>query len=85
MPYIRHDENNNPVVPQPGITTVTIFDGNEGWSTITYYDWNKDYRRHDVNNNLVGVGTYQRHDMNNNPVGVGTYQRHDLNNDPISA
>jgi len=68
MVYIRHDENCNPVSPQPGFTTVTRFGGTEGWSTLTYEDFNSDYVRHDENNNPVGVGTYQRHDENNNPV-----------------
>ena len=85
MVYIRHDENNNPVSPQPGFTTITHFDGTEGWSTITYEDFNADYVRHDENNNPVGVGTYQRHDISNNPVGVGTYQRYDETNTIISA
>ena len=83
MAYIRHDENCNPVPSQPGKTIRTQFGGNEGWSTVTYEDFNADYVRHDENNNQVGVGTYQRHDYNNNPVGVGTYQRHDYNNNPI--
>lgn len=85
MVYIRHDENNQPVSPQPGFTTVTHFDGTEGWSTITYEDFNADYVRHDENNNPVGVGTYQRHDISNNSVGVGTYQRYDETNTIIST
>ena len=68
MVYIRHDENCNPVVTQPGFTTVTHFGATEGWSTITYEDFNSDYVRHDKNNNPVGVGTYQRYDKNNNPI-----------------
>ena len=43
MAYIRHDENNNPVNPQPGKTTVNQFSGNEGWSTVTYENFNADY------------------------------------------
>jgi len=82
--YIRHDENNQPVSPQPGFTTVTQFGGSEGWTTLTYEDFNVDYIRRDENNNQIGIGTYQRYDENNNPIGVGTYQRHDENNDPIS-
>ena len=35
MAYIRHDENNTPVNPQPGKTTVNQFSGNEGWTTVT--------------------------------------------------
>jgi hypothetical protein len=81
--YIRHDKDNNPVSPQPGFSTITRFENNEGWNTIEYQDWNANYIKRDENNNPVGVGTYQRHDENNFPIGVGTYQRHDENNDPI--
>ena len=45
MAYIRHDENNNPVSPQPGKTTVNQFSGNEGWSTVTYENFNADYQK----------------------------------------
>ena len=44
MAYIRHDENNNPVSPQPAKTTVNQFSGNEGWSTVTYENFNADYQ-----------------------------------------
>jgi hypothetical protein len=81
--YIRHNKDNQPISPQPGFTTVIQFGGNEGWTTITYEDWNSDYIRHNENNQPIGVGTYQRYDENNQPIGVGTYQRHDENNHPI--
>jgi len=88
MPYIRHDINNDPASPQPGFTSVTVFDSTEGWSSITYEDFNVDYIAYEYNS-PAGIGTrtpasYQRHDINNSPIGVGTYQRHDENNDPIS-
>lgn len=89
MPYIRHDENNNPVVSQPGFTTVVAFGSTEGWSTVTYEDWNADYIAYDYNS-PAGIGTrtpasYQRHRYDpvtglNTPVSVGVYQRHDENN-----
>ena len=91
MAYIRHDENCNPVASQPGKTIRTQFSGNEGWSTVTYEDFNADYVRHDENSNPVPVntiGTYQRHDENCNPVPantIGTYQRHDENNNPVTG
>ncbi len=78
--YIRHNENNQPVSPQPGFTTVTQFGGTEGWSAIQYEDFNIDYIRYDEDNNPIGVETYQRHDEDNSPIGVGTYQRHDEDN-----
>ena len=84
MPYIRHDENNNPVSPQPGFTTITGFASTEGWSSVSYEDWNVDYIAYDYNS-PAGIGTrtpavYQRHDWNNNPISVSVYQRHDENN-----
>tara|TARA_B100000035_G_scaffold239433_1_gene207705 strand:- start:509 stop:769 length:261 start_codon:yes stop_codon:yes gene_type:complete len=86
MGYIRHDENNNPVSPQPGKITVTNLGGTTGWSTVTYENFNTGYVRHDEDcNPVASIGTYQRHDENNNPVGVGTYQRHDENNNPITG
>ena len=91
MAYVRHDENCNPVNPQPGKTSVTQFGGNEGWSSVTYENFNADYVRHDENCNPVPVntiGTYQRHDENCNPVPantIGTYQRHDENNNPVTG
>ena len=43
MAYKRHDKDNNEVSPQPGKTTVNQFSGNEGWSTVTYENFNADY------------------------------------------
>ena len=45
MAYQRNDENCDPVSPQPGKTTVNQFSGNEGWSTVTYENFNADYQR----------------------------------------
>ena len=89
MAYIRHDANNNPVSPQPGVTTVSYLGGTTGWSTVTYEDYNSDYIAYTYNS-VAGIGTrtpssYQRHDKDNNPVGVGTYQRHDSDNNPITS
>jgi len=89
MAYVRHDENNNPVVPQPGSTGVNVLGGTTGWTQVSYLDFNADYIAYTYNS-VAGIGTrtpseYQRHDENNSPVGVGTYQRHDVNNDPITS
>lgn len=83
MSYIRHNISNVQVDPQPGFSTVTLFGVNEGWSSLSYRDYNSDYVRHDENNNPIGIGTYQRHDLNNTQISVETYQRHDLNNNPV--
>ena len=48
MAYIRHDKDNNPVSPQPGSTTVNYLSGNEGWSQVTYKNFNADYQAQKV-------------------------------------
>ena len=89
MSYIRHDENNSAVSPQPGSTTVNQFSGNEGWSQVTYKDFNADYIARTYNS-AAGTGTrtpdnYQRHDKNNIQVNPGTYQRYDKNNSQVTG
>lgn len=89
MPYIRHDENCGVSTVQPGFTTVVAFGSTEGWSTVTYEDWNADYIAYDYNS-PAGIGTrtpasYQRYRYDpvtgiNTAVSVGVYQRHDENN-----
>ena len=61
MAYVRHDENNNPVSPQPGSTTVNQFSGNEGWSQVTYKNFNADYQAQKVVQTYVTAraGTFQ--------------------------
>lgn len=81
--YVRHDENNQIAIPQPISIARTQFSGNEGWTTVSYFDWNGDYVRHDETNQVGIVSTYIRHDENNIPIGIGTYQRHDENNNPV--
>ncbi len=85
MAYIRHDENNNPVSPQPGKTTVNQFSGNEGWSTVTFENFNADYQARNTNNTARTPGTYQARNTDNSPRTPAAYQRHDKDNNPISA
>lgn len=88
--YVRHDENNNPVVPQPTTTPGTV-DPGSGWTTQPYLNFNGDYERYDENN-VIDVpqptpngGDYVRHDIDNNVAPVPQpYQRHDENNNPIT-
>ncbi len=60
MAYVRHDKDNNPVSPQPGSTTVNYLSGNEGWSTVTYKNFNADYQAQKVVQATVfaNAGTY---------------------------
>ena len=53
MAYKRHDKDNNEVSPQPGKTTVNQFAGNEGWSTVTYENFNADYQARNSDNSVL--------------------------------
>jgi hypothetical protein len=83
MSYIRHDINNDSTDPQPSSTEVTIFDGTEGWTDITYKDWNVDYVARNVDNTVRIPDTYQARTADNTPRTPVDYQRHDVNNDPV--
>ena len=85
MAYIRHDENNNPVSPQPGETTVNQFSGNEGWSTVTFENFNADYQARNTNNTARTPGTYQARNTDNSPRTPAAYQRHDENCNPVTG
>ena len=66
--YVRHDENNVVVNPQPGFTTAQSPLVGAGWSARDYRNYNGDYVRHDEEGNVGIVSSYVRHDENNNPV-----------------
>ena len=85
MAYIRHDENNNPVSPQPGKTTVNQFSGNEGWSTVTFENFNADYQARNTNNTARTPGTYQARNTDNSPRTPAAYQRHDKDNNAVTG
>ena len=83
--YVRRDINNDPDDPQQGFTTVNQFSGTEGWSTVTYRDYNGDYQARNTDNTVRTPGTYQARNADNTARTPGTYQRHDKDNNPISA
>lgn len=83
MSYIRHDKDNEVEDPQPLSNTITLYDGTEGWSDITYEVWNGDYVARNSDNTIKIREPYQRHDKDNNPVTPESYQRHDKDNNPI--
>jgi hypothetical protein len=83
MSYIRHDAINTPVDPQPSYTEITIFSGTEGWTDITYKDWNTDYVAKNADNSVRTPGTYQARTVDNTPRTPAPYQRHDVNNNPV--
>lgn len=84
MAYVRHTTNNAVASPQPGSTTVTVFDDCEGWSTVTYEDWNTDYVARNSDNTTRTPGTYQARNSDNTVRTPAAYQRHDINNQPIN-
>jgi hypothetical protein len=84
MSYIRHDKDCNPVVTQPASNTITIFDGCEGWSEITYEDWDGDYVARLSDNSVRTPGTYQARNYDNTTRTPASYQRYDENCQPIS-
>lgn len=91
--YSRFDEDCQLDPIQPTSIAVTTFSGSEGWSTITYYDFNGDYIAYDYNS-PAGIGTrtpasYQRYRYDpvsgiNTAVSVDSYQRRDENNNPVN-
>ena len=83
MSYVRYDYTNTIVSPQPASTTVNQFSGTEGWSTVTYKDWNGDYVAHDHLNAVRTPGTFQARNYDNTTRTPAAYQRHDVNNDPV--
>ena len=83
MSYIRHDKDNATVSPQPSSTTVTRFSGTEGWSTITYKDWNTDYQARNSDNTTRTPGTYQARNSDNTTRTPADYQRHDKDNNSV--
>lgn len=83
MSYIRHDATNTPVDPQPSSTEVTIFDGTEGWTDITYKDWNADYVARNSDNSVRIPGSYQARTVDNTPRTPAPYQRHDKDNNEV--
>ena len=85
MAYTRYDYNNVIVSPQPASTTVNQFSGTEGWSTVTYSDWNGDYVAHDYSNAVRTPGTYQARNYDNTIRTPGVYQRHDVDNNAVLA
>ena len=83
--YVRYDEENNAVSPQPGFTTAQSPLVGAGWSARDYRNYNGDYIAR-----LPGIGltsrtvqAYVRHDEDNQVGVVSAYVRHDENNDPV--
>jgi hypothetical protein len=83
MAYVRYDVDNVIVSPQPASTTVNQFSGTEGWSTVTYKDWNGDYVPRNNNNTVRTPGVFQARNDDNTTRTPSAYQRYDTNNDAV--
>ena len=86
MAYQRNDENCDPVSPQPGKTTVQQFSNPyDGWSTVTYENFNADYQARNTDNTARTPGTYQARNTNNTARTPAAYQRHDKDCNPVTG
>jgi hypothetical protein len=85
MSYVRHTITNTVASPQPAYITVNQFSGTEGWSTVTYRDYNGDYVARNPDNTSRTPGIYQARNYDNTTRTPAAYQRYDVNNNPISA
>ena len=83
MAYVRYDTTNTIVVPQPTSVDVTIFDGTEGWSDISYKNWNGDYVARNTDNTIRTPGTFQARNYDNTVRTPADYQRYDVDNNPV--
>jgi len=82
--YVRHDTTNTADSPQPGSTTVTHFDGTEGWTVRQWKDFNADYQARNVDNTARTPGTYQARNSDNTTRTPSAYQRHGKDNNVVS-
>ena len=85
--YVRNDEDNDPVNPQPGFTTAHYPIVGAGWSARDYRNYNGDYIAREPGVGLTArtVQPYVRHGANGEVVPVGRYVRMDEDNDPVVA
>ena len=85
MAYVRYDTDCVIVSPQPGKTSVSQFSGNEGWTTVTYENFNADYQARNSDNTARTPGTFQARDKDNNARTPEAYQRYDKNNAQVTG
>lgn len=82
MTYQRRDKDNNLVDPQPLSTEVTDLGGASGWTEVPYRNWNGNYSKRDINNQVVAPGTYSKRDIDNQIVVPSAYIRSLSDNTP---
>ena len=85
MAYKRHDKDKNEVSPQTRSTTVNYLSGNEGWSTVTYKNFNADFQARNADRSTRTPGTYQARKSDNSTRTPAAYQRHDKDNNAVTG
>ncbi len=83
--YVRNDKDNTADDPQPTSTTVTHFDGTEGWTQREWKDFNGDYQARKSDNTTRTPSAYQARNSDNTTKTPAAYQRHDKDNNSVSA
>ncbi len=79
--YVRHDENNVAVSPQPAFRSESM--DAIGWTNFEYRDYDGSYVRHTVENTVGIISEFVKRDVDNNPITQPQYIRHDENNAPM--
>lgn len=79
--YVRYDENNVIASPQPAFNSATM--DATGWTSFTYKNFDGDYVKHLVDNNVGIRSSYVPRDVDNNIITKQPYVRHDENNNPV--
>ena len=81
--YERYDEDNVLESPQPAFRSASM--DAVGWTNFTWKDFDGDYVRHLVDNEVGEVLDYVKRDVDNNIVVPSQYIRHDENNNPVGS
>lgn len=80
--YVRYDENNIAIVPQPLSNLVTT-DPGDGWITMPFLNFNGNYVAYNSVNVPRTVLPFVQHGEWNQIIPLGTYVRMDENNNPV--
>ena len=81
--YVRHDENNVEVSPQPAFRSESM--DAIGWTNFEYRDYDGSFVRHLVDNSVGIISEFVKRDVDNNPIIQAQYIRHDENNNPMGS
>ena len=83
--YVRNNKDNTADNPQPTSTTVTHFNGTEGWTQRQWKDFNGNYQARNSDNTTKTPASYQARNSDNTTKTPASYQRRDKDNNVVSA